>query len=273
MSIEPASISLIVSTYNRPDALDLVLKSVRSQLRLPLEVLVADDGSGADTAALVEQHSESFPVPLVHVWHEDSGFRLSAIRNKAIAAASGQYIVQIDGDIVLHHHFIRAHAEFAMRGTWVQGSRALLSRELTESLLRSGVHRVSPLARGVSGRINALYIPGLSRLVSGPRDASRRVRGAHMAFWRDDLVLVNGYNEDIEGWGREDSEIATRLLNAGILRRNIKFSAVAYHLWHKPASGGDLTANDELLRKTRELRLIRTSAGLDRHLKPAEGAM
>lgn len=231
-----SSTSLVIATYNWPAALDVVLRSVRTQRQLPTEVLVADDGSTDDTRCVVRSHQTDFPVPLVHVWHEDRGFRLAAIRNKAIRQASGAYVVQVDGDMIMHPHFIEAHTRFARRGSYVQGSRCLLTAALTERVLRERRHEISIFSRGLKNRQNAWRAPWVSPFVRGPRDADRRTRGCHMAFWRDDLLLVNGYDEQFIGWGREDSELAARLIHAGIQRRNFKFGAVAYHLWHPEAS-------------------------------------
>lgn len=266
MRLPPTAISLVVSTYNWPRALELVLQSVRRQKRLPEEVLVADDGSRDDTRALIAREMETFPVPLIHIWHDDNGFRLAAIRNKAIAAARGEYIVQIDGDILLHPGFFEGHQAFAQRGSWAQGSRAMLGPDCTARLLRGDACRLGAFTRGLKSRPNAVYAPCLARFVRGPKDSMTRIRGAHMAFWREDLVRVNGYDEEIEGWGREDSELATRLSHAGVQRRNIKFSAVAYHLWHKPATSEHLARNHERLERTRALQLTRAALGLDRYL-------
>lgn len=261
------TISLIVATYNWPGALALVLHSIRAQRVMPFEVLIADDGSREDTRDLIAQEARTFPVPLVHVWHEDTGFRLAAIRNRAIAAARGNYVVQIDGDIVLHSAFIGAHESFARRGSWVQGSRALLSETLTARLLQGEQVPLGPFTRGVHNRANALYAPALVPLVRGETDGLKRVRGCHMAFWRDDLVRANGYDEAIEGWGREDSELATRLCNAGLKRRNLKFSAVAFHLWHRQASGESVTRNHERFLRTQREKLTRCERGLDQYLE------
>ncbi|WP_411279196.1 glycosyltransferase family 2 protein [Gemmatimonas sp.] len=266
MSSAPASVSLLVSTYNWPRALELVLERVRGQQVHPLEVVIADDGSRDDTRCLIERLAPGFPVPLVHVWHEDTGFRLAASRNKGIAAARGDYIVQIDGDILLHPAFIAAHAAVARRGVWVQGSRALLNASCTGRLLDGTQRHVSGLSAGVKQRQNALYVPWLASFVRGPRDGLTRVRGAHMAFWRDDLVRVNGYDERIEGWGREDSELATRLINAGVHRRNLKFAAVAYHLWHTSANFDSVTRNHQRLERTIHDRLVWAELGLDQYL-------
>ncbi|HEY0931342.1 MAG TPA: glycosyltransferase family 2 protein [Gemmatimonas sp.] len=266
MHSPPTAISLLISTYNWPRALELVLGSVRRQHVLPYEVVIADDGSRDDTRALIEREARTFPVPIQHVWHEDTGFRLASIRNKAIAAARGDYIVQVDGDILMHPDFFRGHSRFAQRGSWAQGSRALLGRDCTGRLMNGERCQLGVFTNDLSGRPNAFYAPWITPFVRGPRDGMKRIRGAHMAFWRDDLLRVNGYDEEIEGWGREDSELATRLLNAGVQRRNIKFSAVAYHLWHPTASTDHVDRNHERLVRTRELRLTRAERGLDQYL-------
>lgn len=226
------STSLIIATYNWPAALDVVLRSVRLQRVLPDEVLIADDGSGEATRHVVLAHQTDFPVPLKHVWHEDRGFRLAAIRNEAIRQAQSDYVLQVDGDMVLHPRFVESHATFAARRHYVQGSRCLIGPGLTARILRERRASIRLFERGLKNRQNGWYLPLLSRFVGGPTDPDRRTRGCHMAFWRDDLLAVNGYDERFEGWGREDSELAARLINAGVQRRNLKFAAIAYHLWH-----------------------------------------
>jgi glycosyltransferase involved in cell wall biosynthesis len=265
------AISLLIATYNWPRALELVLASVRAQRVVPHEVVIADDGSRDDTRALIAREALTFPCPVVHVWHEDTGFRLAAIRNKAIARARGDYVVQIDGDIVLHPAFVAGHARAARRGRYVQGSRALLSEAVTRRLLQGESVALGVRTRGLENRPNALYAPWLSPLVRGATDALRRTRGCHMAFWRDDLVRVNGYDEHIEGWGREDSELATRLINAGVRRRNLKFSAVAYHLWHTTANQEAVDRNHERVVRAQRERLVRAECGLDQYLDQSLG--
>jgi glycosyltransferase involved in cell wall biosynthesis len=259
--------SLLIATYNWPAALALALASVRAQRRMPDEVIIADDGSGEETRRLIERESASFPVPLRHIWHEDSGFRLATIRNKSMAAAVGEYLIQVDGDLVLHPAFVDAHTTFARRGSYAQGSRAMLDAKRTSDALASGRLEVSAFSAGVRNRANALYLPALAALVGGPTDPLDRTRGCNMAFWRDDIVRVNGYNEAIEGWGREDSELAARLQNAGVRRRNLKFSAVAWHLDHRTRSHDALDRNHtEYERAVRE-RLVRCARGIDQWMK------
>ena len=271
MSTTPR-ISLLVSTYNWPQALACVLEAIRHQTQHPLEVIVADDGSGDDTRTLLAQQARTFPVPLHHVWHPDAGFRAAAIRNRGIAQAQGEYIVQIDGDILLHPAALAAHARFAQRGSFVQGSRALLSAERTQSLLAGEAAEVGrrvatlgPWSRGVHGMLNAWYAPALSRWVRGSRDTVHRIRGCHIAFWRDDILRVNGYDESYEGWGREDSDLTLRLGHAGLMRRNLKFSAVAFHLWHPAAARDALDRNTHALETARLEQRVRARRGIAEH--------
>jgi len=258
------STSLIIATYNWPAALDVVLRSVRAQRTMPDEVLIADDGSGEATRLVIVAHQTDFPVPLKHVWHDDRGFRLAAIRNEALRQAQGDYILQVDGDIVLHPRFVAQHLVHARPGSYVQGSRCMLSRERTERMLRERNPVVPLLGRGLKNRLNALYCPPLAPLVGGPRDPDRRTRGCHMAFWRQDLLMVNGYDERFEGWGREDSELAARLIHAGVQRRNHKFGAVAYHLWHPEATRAAFPGNHAIYLETIARQSRRCAAGIAR---------
>lgn len=259
-------VSLIITTYNWPRALSLVLDAVRAQHELPHEVLIADDGSGPETQTLIARHAADFPVPLHHVWHEDRGFRAAAIRNRAIARASGDYVLQIDGDIVLHPGVVTAHRRYARRGSFVQGSRALLSQARTAQLLEAGLASLGPFSSGVSRRVNAWYAPVLAPLSLGSRDTVSRIRGCHIAFWREDLLRVNGYDESYEGWGREDSDLTMRLGHAGVVRRNLKFAAVAFHLWHPLNNRDALGRNTARLAEARAERRVRARKGLDQYL-------
>jgi glycosyltransferase involved in cell wall biosynthesis len=254
---------VIVSTYNRPDALALVLDALRRQDTPPHEVIVADDGSGAETAALVASVASTYPVPLRHVWHPDAGFRAGAIRNRAIAVARGAYILQLDGDIVLHPAAVRRHLAFAKAGSFVQGSRALLDRRLTEELLRTGRLRTRTFERGVGHRHNSWYLPMLSAFgTRASRDPLVRVRGCHVAFWRADALRVNGYNEAMTGWGLEDSEFVARLQHAGVRRRTLKFAAVAWHLWHDERSRAAVPVNRAIYDETIATRATRCALGI-----------
>lgn len=264
--------SLVVTTYNRKDALALVLASAAALREPPEELIVADDGSTADTAALVRDFAARAPFPVHHCWHEDRGFRLAAIRNRAIATARGEYVVLVDGDLVLDPWFVADHRRAARPGRWVQGGRVLLPEDVTRAALATGRIAFGPLVPGARNRKNAIRSAALSALASHHGSDPYRVRGANLAFWRADALRVNGFNEDFEGWGREDSEFAARMHHAGVRRLHLKFAAVAFHLWHPEASRRTLPRNQEILDATLATRAVRCANGLDRHLGAAAPA-
>ncbi|ABB24652.1 glycosyltransferase family 2 protein [Pelodictyon luteolum] len=263
--------SLVITTYNWPEALELSLRSALRQSEVPDEVIVADDGSRSDTARLVEEYRQSSSIPVVHVWQEDLGFRAAASRNRAIAAACGEYVVIIDGDMVLHSDFIRDHKQLSRENTFVQGSRVMLSRQTTEARLVSKNIDISPFGRGVGNRKSAVRLPWLAGMLARPTEALRGIRSCNMSFFRADCIRVNGFNEDFTGWGREDSEFAVRMINSGVLRRNVRFSAIAAHLWHrennKEATGGALAENDRILQEAMMVKKTWCPNGIDKYLE------
>lgn len=259
------SVSLLVTTYNWKEALELVLRSAFCQTLLPMEIVVADDGSRPDTAALIRRLTPESPVPLIHVWQEDKGYRLSKNRNQGLIQAQGEYILLIDGDIVLHPRFVADHVAVARPGWFVQGPRALLSADLTQQSMIDGRLLIPRSLRGIGNKKNCLRLSWLSRLCSWESRQLRGIRLCNFAFWREDAFRVNGFNEAFEGWGREDSEFVARLLNSGLRRQNLKFRALGYHLYHPMNARNRLAVNDDLLQKTLAGQLLRCEQGLNLH--------
>jgi glycosyltransferase involved in cell wall biosynthesis len=264
------SCSLVVSTYNRPDALQLCLESVFRQTILPHEIVVADDGSGATTRQLVQSMKARSSVPIAHIWQPDNGYQLARIRNRAFAAAKGEYIIQVDGDLILEKHFVQDHLCMSRPGAFVSGSRTMMNAELTGKLLNKEISMNSiPAHRThLEKRHNAVR-SGLLRNLSWLFQRSSRnykyVLGCNMAFWKKDLLTVNGYNESFKGWGKEDNELAVRLLNAGLQLRFIKFGAVVYHLYHKVADLSAVPANEEKLLEAIAQRVTFVPAGMNNY--------
>lgn len=264
------SATLLVSTYNWPEALELVLRSALAQHVAPSQVIVADDGSREETGTMVRGLVPAFAargVELLHVWQEDAGFRKARILNASLARAAGDYVVQVDQDLVLHPAFIASHLAFARRGSFVQGSRVLVRPERTREAIARRETRFRALDAGLKNRLNALHLPWLSALVPASQEHLRGTRGVNFAFWRDDARRVNGWNEEFEGWGREDSEFAARLLNAGVRRRKLKFAGVGYHLWHHECSRHAVPEQERALHAVVAGRVVRCARGLDAHLE------
>jgi glycosyltransferase involved in cell wall biosynthesis len=259
-------ITVAIITYNWPTALERVLESLTRQTRLPDEVIVTDDGSTEDTRRVIERVASTFPVRLVHLWQPDDGARMSRARNRAIAAATGDYVILMDGDMVAEPHFIEDHEAFAMRGCYVQGSRVLSDESLTERMLADGSVRATFFTPGIERRRHTLRLPMLARWYAKPGQKTRGIKSCNMGFWRDDLLTLNGFNEGMTGWGREDTELVTRAFHAGIQRRDLRFSALATHLYHRTRKNIVDNPNDRILDETRRLGLVRCDVGVDQYL-------
>lgn len=255
--------TLLISTYNWSEALDLVLKSVLSQSVFPDEVIIADDGSKEDTAKLIESYQRSFPIPLFHEWHEDMGFRKTIILNKSIKKAKGDYIVQIDGDIILHKDFIKDHIHHSAKGYFIKGSRGRLSEKKSKEILRSKRIEIFSWQAGVKSRINATRLPLLSPLFYANDRNTRNVKGCNFAVWKGDLMSVNGYNNDLTGWGHEDIELPARLVNFGIKRRQLKMTAVCYHIYHNIVDRNNEDKNLRVYEEVIEKKIIRCINGIE----------
>ena len=267
--------SLIVTTYNRKEALRRCIESAFRQKMLPDEIVVADDGSREDTAETVRELACRAPVPLLHVWQPDEGFRAAASRNRGVAAATGDYIVFIDGDMLLHPLFIADHLTIAKMGQWIQGGRVLLNAKTTERILASGEFRLGCWSGGIANRQNAVRSPLLASLFRQPWRVSptKGVRSSNLSLWRKDIERINGFDESFVGWGNEDCEFVVRLANAGVVRRNLKFAAIAFHLYHPEHSKDSVLRNAAMLEESIRCKRIRCEHGLDRHAPslPPEG--
>jgi glycosyltransferase involved in cell wall biosynthesis len=259
-------ISVAVITYNWPDALALVLQALATQSELPYEVIVTDDGSLPTTRDLLERMAADYPVRLVHLWQPDDGARMSRARNRAIAAAQGDYVILLDGDMVAERHFVADHRAFACDGCFVQGSRVLTDAALTRRLLEQGAAMPGFFSRGIERRRHTLRLPWLARRYAQPGTKQRGIKSCNMAFWRADLLRLNGFNEAMTGWGREDTELAVRAFHAGLLRRELRFAALATHLYHRTRKHVVANPNDRIVDDTRARRLVRCEHGVEQHL-------
>ncbi len=267
-------ISVIVSTYNRPDALAAALRGLARQTDRGFEVVIADDGSGPDTAQAIERRAAASGFELVHVWQADQGFRAAEIRNRAVLGSRGDYCIFLDGDCIPRPDFVAAHRKLAEPGWFVAGNRILLSPALSERILNEGIEAetwsLTDLARArLNGGVNRLA-PAL-RLPLGPlrrlnRRAWQGVRSCNLAVWRRDLDRVDGFDAAFSGWGLEDSDIVVRLLRSGVRRKDGRFSTGVLHLWHPEADRSSLRDNqgrlDEVITATR-IRAMRGVSSLD----------
>ena len=260
---------LVVTTYERPDALARVLEGLATQTTWPDEVVVADDGSGPATKSVVERFAIETGRAIQHAWQPHEGFRAARARNLAITRVTAEYVLLLDGDMVMHPSFVADHLAAARQGCWVQGVRVVLDETASARLTASG-----ELPRAVSPGIDfkrrpyACHAPTLSHLTRRLANGFVAVKACNQGFWRRDLVAVNGFDEAMTCWGAEDKELCARLANAGIARRTLLFGGIAFHLAHPPADRASAHANRARWKDTVRSGRVRCEAGLDQH-RPA----
>jgi glycosyltransferase involved in cell wall biosynthesis len=270
------SVAVIVTTYNRPDALAAVLDAYRAQSDREFEMIVADDGSTVETAAVINEAEHGADFNIIHVRHEDQGFRAAAIRNRAITQTAADYIIFSDGDCIPLPGFVDRHRRMAEKGWFLSGNRILLSEGFSRRVLqdRLPVHAWTSgrwLKAKLRGEVNRwlplLTLPPDLALRKCPAQRWEGVMTCNLSVWRKDLLEVDGLDESYSGWGLEDSDLAIRLLRAGVRHKSARFAAPVLHLWHGENDRGSLAENRRRLDDVRESDRIRAVSGLSQYLK------
>lgn len=250
-------ISVLLATYNWPKALSLCLDSLNAQTDRHFEIILCDDGSTEDTKQLIETYQNNFSVPIKHLWHEDKGFRKTIILNQGIQAAQGEYLVFLDGDCIVQNDFIAQHRLLAESGHLVTGSRILLSEKLTAKLSQS-THWSNPgfvqtLTWVITGAINK-FLPLWLKLPDGAwrlykQFEWRRIKGCNMACWKSDALSIDGFDENLIGWGHEDADFVFRLQAKGVVRKSGAWATEVFHLWHKIMDRSQAEKNAAVVRE------------------------
>jgi glycosyltransferase involved in cell wall biosynthesis len=267
-------IAVIVTTYNRPDALAAVLEGYLAQTDGDFEVLIADDGSTPDTAEVVRQFQSRAKFAIQHVWQEDDGFRAAAIRNRALAVTSADYVIFTDGDCIPTVDFVAQQRKLSETGCFLSGNRLLLSKEFTQQILNEKIPVYGwHFGEWLSARRRG-FIARLLPLLRLPDSALRKIsphrwQGAktcNLSAFRNDLLRVNGLDESYTGWGQEDSDLVVRLIRAGVINKSARFSAPVLHLWHKENDRSHLEENKQRLQQVLTAMHIRARKGVDQYL-------
>jgi glycosyltransferase involved in cell wall biosynthesis len=266
--------AVIITTYNRPDALAAVLAGYAAQTDQDFELIVADDGSTSETRAVVQDYQCQSCCSVRHVWQEDRGFRAAAIRNRAVATTAAEYLIFTDGDCIPSRQFVQMHKQLAEPGYFLGGNRVLLSPGATKRVLqeRVPVHEWrwrqwvwSWIRRDVNRLLPLLTLPdGAFRKWASAQWTG--IKTCNLSLWRSHLVQVNGLDESYEGWGLEDSDLVIRLLRAGVKHKTARYAAPVFHLWHRERDRSQLDANRRRLDELIQARHTRATQGLDRHL-------
>lgn len=270
------SISVILSTYNRPDALEMVLRSLEVQTWKDFEVVVADDGSTEETRNAVDRFQSQSTLKLKQVWHEDNGFRAAEIRNKAVAASEGEYLVFLDGDCMVFPDFLAEHARLHEKNRFTTGNRILLSQDFTEEVLRDKLplHQwtfFQWITARFEGKTNRL-LPLLRLPLGFLRKLKPRkwlgVKTCNLGMWRQDFFDVNGFDESYQGWGYEDSDLVIRIMNKEVFRMEGRFAIPVMHLWHPLNHSSSTADNLKRLDTVIQSNTTRVDNGVHSHIPP-----
>lgn len=265
-------LSVIVSAYQRPRFLELVLRGYAMQTDRRFELVIADDGSGPEVREAARRAHADSGLDLLHVWHEDRGFRKTAILNRAIAAASGDYLLFTDGDCIPRRDLVEVHRGLARPGRYLAGGYLKLSAGVTAAIGEADVEsgRISDLGwlreKGWKpGRRALRLVPSrpLAAIFDRLTPTAAHFHGNNASTWRDAILEANGFEGEM-GYGGEDRELGYRLENAGIRGIQARHRAVVMHLDHdRPYRDPAIVrANRERLRATRRSGSVRARDGL-----------
>ena len=234
-------VSVVVTTYNWPEALSLVLNSLADQQDRNFEIVVADDGSSGETTRVIENFAANCEIPVKHYWHEDCGFRVAKARNGAIAMAAGELVIFIDGGCCVMPDFITRHRKAAEQGCLVSGKRVFLKERLTKTLLKRkwAFHKLPrPLLflTALSGFANRPFqfirLPHKGPWLWERENCWRKAQTCNLAVFKADIDKIKGFDEAYQGHGWEDSDFVLRLLRSGLKRKNVEYCSPVLHLFH-----------------------------------------
>lgn len=233
-------VSVIISTYNSPRWLEKVLWGYSVQTQRDFEIVIADDGSTPETAALIDTMRAATGMAIKHVWQPDDGFRKSRILNKATLQVETDYVVYTDGDCIPRRDFVEVHATRARPGHYLAGSFQRLPMATSEAISKADI------VNGSCFRLGWLRAHGLpqdykniklavgaggARMLNRLTPARANFKGGNGSAWLADILRVNGFDEQMP-YGGQDREFGVRLANAGVKPVHVRYDAIVIHLDH-----------------------------------------
>lgn len=265
-------VSTIITTYNQPEQLEKVMWGYAGQRGAKFELIIADDGSGPATTEVIDRVAAESGLDVLHIWHEDSGFRKTEILNRAIVAAQGDYLIFSDGDCIPRDDFVAAHARLATRGCFLSGGYIKLSEEVSDSItiadIRSGramsASRLKSLGWHPGKRalrlVRGRFLPSLLDVVTPTR---RTWNGHNSSTWRNAILSVNGFDLDM-AYGGLDRALGERLVNAGLTGKQVRHRTPCLHLYHERPYVDSLKwkRNHEIRKRIRREKEIRAHTGI-----------
>ena len=265
-------ISVIIPTYNRPDALKLILSAFDMQSDREFEVIVADDGSKDDTKKVVQQKMLDCSFPITYAYQNDEGFRAPKVRNLGVSKAKGEYLIFLDGDCVPRPSFIACHRRLAQKNFLVAGNRILLKEDFTQFVVEkqepiyaySFLKWVSVYLKHGINRLHPLIVLPYFQNLRNLKKKWKKARSCNFALFKDDFVKVDGFDSDFKGWGYEDSDLAIRLIHAGVLIKSGRYATGVFHLYHHENDRSREKENLEMLNVRLNSDIVKAKNGISK---------
>ena len=265
-------ISVIISTYNSPQWLEKVVWGYSNQTHTDFEMIIADDGSGAETESVIDQLKEQTQISIQHVWHPHNGFQKSQILNKAILASSSEYLIFSDGDCIPKPDFLQVHVDNAEKGYFLSGGYFKLPIRISQQIQKHDIlaGRVFDIKWLTHSGLNRTYKSlklttggNFEKLLNRFTPAKATWNGHNSSGWKQDIVRVNGFDERMQ-YGGQDRELGERLVNLGLKGKQIRYSAIVVHLDHKRGykTQESIDRNNHMRKTTRSQNISWTDYGI-----------
>ena len=267
-----STVSVIVSTYNKPDWLEKVLWGFNFQTYKDFELIVADDGSGPETATLVDNIRGELSYEIKHVWQEDTGFQKCKILNKAIVACVNDYIIMTDGDCIPREDFVQVHYINKEPGYFISGGYYMLPMNISKAITKGDIEKqncfniqwLKEMGIPKTFKNNKLTAKGfISTLFNTFTPTNASWNGHNSSGWKKDIMNINGFDERMQ-YGGEDREFGERLFNFGVKSKQLRYSAVCIHLDHERGykTPEAIAKNQVIRREVRQKRSVWTYHGI-----------
>jgi len=231
-------VSLIIACYNQASYLEKILLTLKNQTFSNFEIVIADDGSGAELAEVIKKYQGSFTFPIQHIWHEDNGFRKTIIINEAVRNSNSEYLLFIDGDCLLHHKFIERHYTRRKRNVVLSGRRIMLDETISKKISNIEIENKTFEKPSFwwnncipKERKRGFYIPFIYTFIN-KIGKDYWAFGSNFSIHKSDFFSVNGYDQAIVGRGLEDINLSQRFKLKGYKTNRLTYEALQYHLFH-----------------------------------------
>ena len=236
---------------------------------LPVEITVVDQSPGNETKSIINAFRKFSGLPIRHIWDRNASVQ-PVLLNQAIAQTKSDYIIQLEGNQLLHAYFVADHVNFAKANSFVSTEHIGLNEQTSAEILQHQHIGFPTISKGLSSFIRGLRIPFLWPLFSlsdrGKKSLFAQLNSNNIAYWRKDAIEVNGYNEAIKKAPLILPDFYARLYNAGKQKRMLKPGALSFHIYHKDHQAFFSKENQELLNQTISNKLSFCETGISKHL-------